>query len=60
MVRFPAYPYRVQTIGWQDGRLSARVGVESARKRPQAASGVGCPATGLTLETGQQSRHYIA
>ena len=34
--------------------------VESARKRPLAAHGVGCPAAGLNIETRQPSRHYIA
>ena len=42
------------------GRLGARVGVGAIRKRPLDANDVGCPAAGLTLETGKLSRHYIA
>ena len=42
------------------GRPGARVGEGSARLRPLAVHGVGCPAAGQNLETGQLSRHYIA
>ena len=42
------------------GRPVAPVGVGSARLRPLAAHGVGCPAADLNVETGQLSRHYIA
>ena len=41
-------------------RPGARVGVGSARQRPLAAHGVGCPAASQNLETWQLSRHYIA
>ena len=36
-----------------------RVGVGSARLRPQATHGIGYPAIGQNLETGQPSRFYI-
>ena len=42
------------------GRPGARVGVGSACLRPVAAHGVGYPAAGQNLETGQLSRQYIA
>ena len=37
-----------------------RVGVGLARLRPLAAYGVGCPAEGQNLESGQLSRHFKA
>ena len=38
----------------------ARVRVCLAHKKILAAHGIGCPAVGLNLETGQLSCHYIA
>ena len=40
-------------------RPSARVREDAARQKPLVARGVRCPAAGLILETGQQSRFFI-
>ena len=49
----PLMARRLKTSPWRVH------GVGSARLRPLAAHGVGCPAAGLYMETGQLSRHYI-
>ena len=63
-VWFSAYPHRVLALLWQGGKRRLRASlcrcrVGSARYRPLAAHGIGCPAAGQNLETGQLSRHYV-
>ena len=64
-VRFPAYHYGVQAVWWQGGSRHLRtfrctcqdkLGMYKTPSCPLP----GCQEAGLSFETGQLSRHYIA
>ena len=53
-------PLMARRLKMSSRHPGARVRVGSARLTPLAAHGIGCPAAGQNLETGQLARHNIA